>query len=81
MFCCVLDAARVLSEMWKNFDVDAKTKMTEVYSKELQKYKENLKIYNDSLTNDQKNELFRLKYVQLEQKAKRKLKRVCRIIK
>jgi len=81
MFYCILDAARIVSEMWKNFDVDTKTKMTEIYNNELQKYKESIKIYKENLTDDQKNELFRIKYVQLEQKTKRKLKKVCKIIK
>jgi len=81
MFYCILDASRVVSEMWKNFDVDTKTKMTEIYNKEFQKYKESIKIYKENLTDDQKNELFRIKYVQLEQRTKRKLKKVCRIIK
>lgn len=63
--------------MWKQFDVDAKKKMTDVYNIEYEKYKENMKLYKESLTNDQKNELFRRKYKQVEQKTKRKLKKVC----
>lgn len=63
--------------MWKQFDVDAKKKMTDVYNIEYEKYKENMKLYKESLTNDQKNELFRRKYEQVEQKTKRKLKKVC----
>lgn len=63
--------------MWKQFDVDAKKKMNDEYSIEFEKYKENMKIYKESLTNDQKNELFRRKYEQVEQRTKRKLKKVC----
>lgn len=69
------DAINVISEMWRQFDVDAKKKMTEMYNIELEKYKENMKNYKESLTDDQRNELFRIKYQQVEQKTKRKLKR------
>jgi len=71
----VKDAARVLSELWKNFDVNTKTKMNEIYNKELKEYKESIKVYKEKLTEDQKDELFRMKYEQSEQKAKRKLKK------
>lgn len=50
--------------------------MTEIYNKELEQYKDNVKVFNQSLTVDQKNELFRVKYEQLEQRTKRKLKKV-----
>lgn len=63
--------------MWKDFDVDNKKKMTESYLQELQHYKEGMNIFKNSLTEDQKNELFRKKYEQLEQKSKRRLKKVC----
>ncbi|VVC29009.1 High mobility group box domain [Cinara cedri] len=69
------DTFRILSEMWKLFDVNTKEKMTEAYGKELVKYKENMKNYKESLTDEQKNELFRAKYEALEQKTKRKLKK------
>jgi len=62
--------------MWKNLNADTKEKMTEMYSRELEKYKEGINLYKQSLTEDQKNELFRVKYEQLEQKTKRKLKKV-----
>lgn len=73
----ILDAVRVVSEMWKNFDVDSKNKMNEIYIKELEQYREGVIAYKESLTEDQKNELFRVKYEEVELKAKRKLKRVC----
>lgn len=63
--------------MWKQFDIDAKKKMNDMYHIEFEKYKENMKTYKESLTNDQKNELFRRKYEQVEQKTKRKLKKAC----
>jgi transcription factor A len=69
------DAVRIVSEMWKNLNADTKEKMTEMYSRELEKYKEGINLYKQSLTEDQKNELFRVKYEQLEQKTKRKLKK------
>ncbi|XP_025410455.1 transcription factor A, mitochondrial [Sipha flava] len=69
------DAVRVVSEMWKNVDSENKQKMNEVYNKELEKYKKNVELYKQSLTEDQKNELFRLKYEQIEQRTKRKLKK------
>lgn len=62
--------------MWKNVDVDSKQKMNEIYVKELEQYKESVKLYNKNLTEDQKNELFRVKYEQTEQRTKRKLKKV-----
>lgn len=65
--------------MWKNFDVNTKTQMNEIYDKELKEYKESLKVYKEKLTDDQKNELFRMKYEQLEQKTKRKIKKVYKI--
>lgn len=67
--------------MWKNFDVDSKTKMNDVYIKELEQYKENLRAYKENLTDEQKSLLFRMKYVQQELKNKRKLKKVYIIIK
>lgn len=76
MYCFILDAVRIVSEMWKNLNADTKEKMTEMYSRELEKYKEGINLYKQSLTEDQKNELFRVKYEQLEQKTKRKLKKV-----
>lgn len=75
----ILDAIRFLSESWKDFDGDAKKKMTDIYNKELEQYKDNMKVFNHSLTVDQKNELFRVKYEQIEQRTKRKLKKVCLI--
>jgi molybdopterin synthase catalytic subunit len=62
--------------MWKNVDSENKQKMNEVYNKELEKYKKNVELFKQSLTEDQKNELFRLKYEQIEQRTKRKLKKV-----
>lgn len=62
--------------MWKNIDADSKQKMNEIYGKELEQYKESIKSYKQSLTEDQKNELFRVKYEQIEQRTKRKLKKV-----
>lgn len=50
--------------------------MTDIYNKELEQYKDSIKDYNQSLTTDQKNELFRVKYEQMEQRTKRKLKKV-----
>lgn len=66
--------------MWKNYDIDSKNKMNEIYIKELEQYKEDVIAYKESLTEDQKNELFRIKYEEVEQKAKRKLKKVCMVI-
>lgn len=71
-----LDAVRVVSEMWKNIDVDDKKKMNEIYNKELEQYKKSVELYKQNLTEDQKNELFRIKYEQIEQRTKRKLKKV-----
>jgi len=62
--------------MWKQFDTNTKEKMAEIYNKELEKYKEGMQAYKESLTEDQKDELFRMKYEQIEQKSKRKLKKV-----
>lgn len=73
----ISDAIRVVSEMWKNYDVDLKNKMNEIYIKELEQYKEGITAYKQSLTEDQKNELFRVKYEEVEQKTKRRLKKVC----
>jgi len=50
--------------------------MADIYNKELEQYKESIKAFNQSLTVDQKNELFRLKYEQIELRTKRKLKKV-----
>jgi len=50
--------------------------MNDIYNKELEQYKDSMKVYNQSLTIDQKNELFRVKYEQIEQRTKRKLKKV-----
>lgn len=72
----VIDAVRVVSEMWKSYDENTKKEMAEVYSQELEQYKESMKTYKQSLTNDQKNELSRIKFEQLEQKTKRKFKKV-----
>lgn len=63
--------------MWKLFDVNTKEKMAEAYSKELEIYKDNMRIYKESLTEEQKDVLLRAKYDALEQKSKRKLKKVC----
>lgn len=76
----IIDAVRVVSEMWKNYDVDSKNKMNEIYIKELEQYKEGIIAYKQNLTEDQKNELFRVKYEEEEQKAKRKLKKVCYLV-
>lgn len=62
--------------MWKLFDVNTKEKMSEAYNAKLEQYKESMKMYKESLTEDQKNELFQAKYEALEQKTKRKLKKV-----
>jgi len=51
--------------------------MNDIYNKELEQYKDNMKVFNQNLTVDQKNELFRVKYEQIEQRTKRKLKKVC----
>lgn len=77
----VIDAVRVVSEMWKSYDENTKKKMTEIYNQKLEQYKEGMKTYKQSLSDDQKNELFRLKYEQLEQKTRRKFKKVCLNIK
>lgn len=69
------DALRFLSESWKDFDGDTKKKMNDIYNKELEQYKDSIKVFNQNLTVDQKNELFRVKHEQLEQKTKRKLKK------
>nr|BAH71254.1 ACYPI008934 [Acyrthosiphon pisum] len=69
------DAVRFLSESWKDFDDNTKKKMTDIYNKELEQYKDSMKVFNESLTVDQKNELFRVKYEQIEQRTKRKLKK------
>lgn len=66
--------------MWKNFDANTKEKMAEIYHNELEKYKEDIKLYNDNLTEDQKNEIFRKKYEVLENKTKRKAKKVCQTL-
>jgi len=50
--------------------------MTDIYNKELEQYKDSMKAFNENLTVDQKNELFRVKYEQIEQRTKRKLKKV-----
>lgn len=62
--------------MWKNYDIDLKKKLNDNYMKELGQYKEGIIAYNQSLTEEQKNELFRAKYEKVEQKTKRKLKKV-----
>jgi len=49
--------------------------MNDNYNKELEQYKDSMKVFNESLTVDQKNELFRIKYEQIEQRKKRKLKK------
>ncbi|KAL4142655.1 hypothetical protein QTP88_005070 [Uroleucon formosanum] len=69
------DAVRFLSESWKDFDNNTKKKMTDIYNKELEQYKDSIRAFNENLTVDQKNELFRVKYEQIEQRTKRKLKK------
>lgn len=62
--------------MWKNCDINTKKQFSEIYNKEFAKYKENIKLYYENLTDDQKNELSQEKYEQVEQKTRRKLKKV-----
>lgn len=75
----ILDAVREISNMWKTYDEAIKNKMNEEFKHELEIYKQNNLAYKENLTDLQKFEVMRVKYEEMEQKTKRKLKKVLQI--
>lgn len=76
IFLFYIDAIRVVSQMWKDCDIDTKQKMTDIYKEKFEKYKKEIQFYKDGLTENQKNEIFKNQHMLMELKARRKLKRV-----
>ncbi|XP_026321474.1 transcription factor A, mitochondrial [Hyposmocoma kahamanoa] len=62
------------SKHWQELDAETKSQMTKEYEKDLEDYKKIKKIYDASLTDEQKQEIKRVKEVMTAAREKRKLK-------
>ncbi|XP_050546342.1 transcription factor A, mitochondrial [Daktulosphaira vitifoliae] len=69
------DVAQEASKLWKDVDVDSKNEMNEIYRKELEQYKQDIESYKKNLTKEQKDEIMRAQYDEIESKMKRKMKK------